>query len=282
MSFDETKHPRAKTGQFAQKRGTAPDEFLLGAFGTAEDTRNFTELKYIHDRDIDIYGDAAWKKDVQLATLANTNRLLNEGVELRDEHKSFITEVNRAAHPQPVDLVAERYPDAVGINLRRYDSGRLEPVMLFNENDEGVWSASLADVRGDEIPGLAEAINRLPTEAFVKTGRSADYRPELANPRTDHDLGYVDLTPRPAILADFPEATNVHAVEQGGVLIPDYAETDNDDEESFYDFSAESQAAVAASWTPENPGKWEPWDDNQNRWVLRVAPFPEATDPFND
>ena len=71
----------------------------------------------------------------------------------------------------------------------------------------------------------------------------------------------------------------MHAVEQGGVLVLDYAETDDDMDKSFLDFSEEASAAVAASWTPDNHGKWEPWDDDQSRWVLRVAPFPDATYP---
>lgn len=275
MSFDERKHPRAKSGQFTEKLGTAPDEFLLGAYGTAEDARNFTELKYIYDRDIDIYADPAWKREVRLATLSNATRLREEGVSLRDEHREFIERVRAEAHPQPADLILDRFPTAEVVNVRRYDDGRVEPVLITDGNDEVLWG-----VRGEEIPGLSEAVRRIPAAGFVKTGRNADYRSENARPDRDHDLGYFELAPNPVILKEFSEATNVHAVEQGNVLILDYAETDDDMEEGFYNFSEEASAAVAASWTPENHGKWEPWDDDQSRWVLRVAPFPDATHPW--
>lgn len=273
MSFDERKHPRTKSGQFTEKVGTAPDEFLLGAYGTAEDACNFTELKYIYDRDIDIYDDVAWKKDARLATLSNATRLLEGGVQMRDEHREFIERVRAEMHPQPADLILGRFPTAEVVNVRRYDDGRVEPIFITDGNDEVFWGA-----RGEEIPGLKEAVQRVPREGLVKTGRTADYRPENARPDRDHDLCYFELTPNPVILKEFPEATNVHAVEQGNVLVLDYAETDDDMEEGFYNFSDGASAAVAASWTPENHGKWEPWDDDQSRWVLRVAPYPDPTD----
>ncbi len=272
MSFDERKHPRAKSGQFAEKLGTAPDTFLLGAYGMAEDARNFTELKYIHDRDIDIYDDPEWKKNVRLATLTNATRLSSEGVTMRDEHREFVGRVHAEAHPLPADLIRDQFPTAEVVNVRRYDDGRVEPVLVTDGNDEVLWG-----VRGEEIPGLAEAVRRVPAAGFVKTGRNADYRPERANPQMDHDLGYFELAPDPVILKEFPEATNVHAVEQGGFLVLDYAETDDDRDGGFYNFSEEASAAVAASWTPENHGKWGPWDDDQSRWVLRVAPYPDIT-----
>lgn len=274
MSFDERKHPRAKSGQFAEKLGAAPDTFLLGAYSTAEDARNFTELKYIYDRDIDIYDDPEWKRDVRLAILANTTRLSSEGVTMRDEHREFVERVNAEAHPLPADLIRGQFPTAEVVNVRRYDDGRVKPVLITDGNDEVLWG-----IRGKSIPGLSEAVRRVPASGFVKTGRNADYRPERTDPQTDHNLGYFELAPDPVILKEFPEATNVHAIEQGGVLVLDYAETDDDMDESFLDISEEASAAVAASWTPDNHGKWEPYDD-QSRWVLRVAPFPDATYPW--
>lgn len=276
MTFDEAAHPRKKNGMFAQKQGTAPNDFLLGAYGTAEDARNFRELEYIHQRDIDIYDDPQWKADVQKATVENGQRLLREGVVMSPAEREFATRVERADKPQPADIISERFPTAEVVNVRLYDNGRREVTAITDGNDKVLWGR-----RGEDLPGLQEAVDRLPREAFVKVQRQADYRPQNKNPDTDADLCYFELSPAPVILKEFPAATTIHAVAQGDTLVLDYAETDDDSDESFYNFSPEADAAVAASWTMENPGEWEPWDDDESRWVRRIVPFSDVTDSWS-
>lgn len=73
-------------------------------------------------------------------------------------------------------------------------------------------------------------------------------------------------------LAEIPDAAIIFAVEvprpDGSTRLHlDYVDTADIDDESIFDVSPQLEEAVSASWSPEDSGGWEKWNDN-GTWGL--------------